>query len=118
MPKIITQFDGPFAVWSYTIGHGRLLVRRTKSGTHQTRVDVLFKDVGAISLPMSFDRLVIEERAEKDAQEIVQRLGVVKTTGRNVFALSGNGWQGQVIAGVVVWHEDTKEYNEPSALLE
>jgi hypothetical protein len=112
------RFDGPFAVWSYTVGHGRLLLRRTKSATHPTRVDVLFKNVGWVCLPMNFDGLQIKEAAPGEADLLMVGAGPVRMSDRKVFHVAGSSWKGYVAAGVVVWHEDDHEYDAPSLLLE
>ena len=114
---MIAHFDGPFSVWSYSVGHGRLLLRRTKSDIYSTRLDVLFKNVGAICMPMTFDSLSITECSIEGAHDLIQQSGT-RIADRRFFAVSGNGWEGKVIAGAVVWHEDDKEYHEPSALWE
>jgi hypothetical protein len=118
MSEEIVRFDGPFAVWAYTIGHGRLLLRRTKSAEHPTRVDVLFKDVGWMCFPTSLADVRIREAAPGEADNLLASAGPLRTSGRKLFAVSGSNWRGYVLAGVVVWKEDEGEYNDPSSLLE
>jgi hypothetical protein len=112
------RFQGAFAVWSYTIGHGRLLLRRPKAPGFPTRVDVLFKDTGWFCLPMTFDDLEIREVPLEEAGALLERAGHLRTAERRLFALSGAGGRGYVLAAVGVWHEDAVEYHEPSPLLE
>jgi hypothetical protein len=117
MSQVITRFDGLFSIWSYAIGHGRLLLRRTKSATQCTRVDILFKDVGYVCLPTTFEYVCIEEAASREAERILIQTSSLRMKGRKVFQVSRQNWRGFVVAGVVVWHEDEREYDEPSALL-
>ena len=112
------SFRGEFAIWSYTIGHGRLLLRRTKSSEYPSRVDILLKDVGWISMPTAFTDVVIREARLGEMEGVLVAAGSPRESGRKMFALSGSGWQGFVLAAVVTWHEDQGEYNDPSPLLE
>jgi hypothetical protein len=118
MPNEILRFEGSFAVWSYTIGHGRLLIRRTKSSAHPHRIDILFKDSGWICLPSSLDDLTIQEVPIDDAAELFAKAGRVRTNDRKMFKVTGMGQQGYVLAGAVTWAEDEGEYNDPSSLIE
>ena len=114
----ITRYEGPFAVWSYTIGHGRLLLRRTKSAALPTRVDVLFKNVGWVVLPMNMEGLRIDEVPFEEGAQALTDAGPLRTKDRKLYRLSGTAWRGYVVAGVVVWNEDDREHNDPSPLLE
>jgi hypothetical protein len=118
MSAEIARYDGSFAVWSYTIGHGRLLLRRPKSAAFPTRVDILFKNVAWVSLPMNMEGLRIDELPMEEGGVALTDAGSMRTKDRKLFRVSGASWRGHVVAGVVVWHEDDREYNEPSPLLE
>ena len=118
MSKKVIRFEGPFAVWSYTVGHARLLLRRTKSRTMPTRLDVLFKNVSGVCLPMNMPDLLIEEASPDEAAQLLAGAGVVQTRDRKLFRISGSGWSGYIVAGVVVWNEDDGEYSDPSPLLD
>lgn len=112
------QFQGEFAVWSFTIGHGRLLFRRTKSDVHPTRVDILLTDVGWMCLPMTFMDVEVREVALDEIRSMLAVAGALREKGRKAFVLSGAEWTGYVLAGALAVHEDDGEYNDPSALLE
>ncbi len=111
-------FEGEFAVWSFTIGHGRLLLRRAKSKEHPTRVDILLKDVGWMCVPVNFTNVRIREVPREEIQDMLATSGAPKEDGRKVFALAGSNSRGYVLAAVIAFHEDDGEYNDPSALLE
>ncbi len=117
MPNDI-KIGGSVAIWSYTIGHGRLLLRRTKSSAHPHRIDILFKDTGWICLPSSLDDLTIQEVSIDEAAELFAQAGRVRTSDRKMFKVTGKGQQGYVLAGVVVLAEDEGEYDDPSSLIE
>lgn len=89
-----------FQVWKYTVSHSMLLIRSTRDEANSTRIDVLFKPVGRLDLPTSFDGLVIERAAP----------------GR--YAVSGPGWSGYVEADTVAVAEDEGEYFDPSPFAE
>lgn len=114
----IFQSYGPFALWTYTIGHGRLLLRRTKSTDHPSRVDVLFKDVGWICIPTQFEGVRIREADSAEAGQLFATAGSVRTADRKIFVISGSDSKGYVLAGAVTWKEDRGEYDDPSSLLE
>ena len=118
MPKDVISFKGSFAVWSYTIGHGRLLIRRVKSSSDPHRIDILFKDSGWICLPSSLDDLSIQEVPVDEPAELFAKAGRVRTNDRKMFKVTGTDQQGYVLAGAVTWAEDEGEYNDPSSLIE
>jgi hypothetical protein len=108
-------FRGRFQWWAYTVSHGQLLLRRTKQPEHPSRVDVLFKDVAAVSLPTCFDDLSISDGDPRGLREIPGGLGAWAPDGRRLFIARGTNWSGFVVAGAVFFHEDDKEYSDPSA---
>jgi hypothetical protein len=87
-----------FQVWAYTVGHGQLLLRSTKSEAVATRVDVVFKNVRHVDLPTSMTGLHIEKAGERR------------------YLLGGADWSGEVDAGVMVVAEDDGSYEDPSRI--
>jgi hypothetical protein len=118
MDNQIVQLEGAFAIWSYTIGHGRLLLRRTKTAAHPRRADVLFKDAGWICLPSSMEGVTIAGVSFEVAGELLAKAGPVRTNERKLFKVEGAAQEGFVLAGAVVWVEDDGEYHDPTSLLE
>lgn len=111
--KTILQLGGRFQVWSYTVSHGQLLLRRTKSREHPTRFDVLFSNVAYMGLATVFDEL---DLSEADIS-VFPALGALSLSDRVIYAVRGINAEGIVIAGSVVWHEDQGDYDDPSHLL-
>lgn len=101
-------------MWTYTVGHGQLLLRSPKGLGVSTRIDVLFKNVAAIHLPTILDGLAVSEATEDEKSELRTQVDLSRLTGRKVFVVKGSGFTGYVIAGVVAWYEDEREYHEPS----
>jgi hypothetical protein len=110
-------FKGRFQLWLYTIGHGRLLLRSTKSSERPTQIDILFKDVGVICLPASFDDPVIEVPVENYSLP-VSVLGASDHRDRSLYQIKGRNVDGYVVAGAVAVDESEREYHEPSPLMD
>ena len=85
-----------FQLWAYTVSHGQLLVRSTRSDSVPTRIDVFFKDVRRVDLPTSMRGLQVEKDGDR------------------LYRLSGRDWAGEVDAGVMVVAEDEGSYSDPS----
>ncbi len=105
-------------VWSYTVGHSRLLLRATKDRENPTRVDILFKNVATMSLPSVMHQLAVRQASPLEQEEILSTIEVDHSEDRRYFILEGPGFAGWVVAGVMVTVEDEGEYYEPSPLLE
>ena len=117
MPKPICEFSGQFQVWAYTVSHSQLLLRSPKSSHRSSQIDVLFKNVASIKAPTRFDGLsLFESPYPSDPQG--SELGSRNGTDLRIYMLHGTNYEGQVVAGTVVWNEGDYEYNEPSPLLE
>lgn len=116
MADVMLEFSGRFQWWGYTVGHSQLLFRRTKGHGIATRVDVLFKDVIDVQLPIAFTGLRVEELEHSQASAIIQARASHELGARRVFRLRGGekDRDGYVIAAVVAVHEDEGEYFDPS----
>lgn len=105
-------------VWSYTVSHSQLLLRAAKDGEHPTRVDVLFKGVGAMSLPTVMPDASIREAEPDERASILASTSIDMPEERRCYVLEGAGFSGWVLAGVVVFVEDEGDYFDTSPLLE
>ena len=103
------HFQRRFQVWNYTVGHGQLLLRSTKSSEFPTRIDILFKNVTAIHLPTTFDGVTIAEASDEERN----RLKIHKNESEKLFIVRGDAFEGYVIAGTVAHHEDEGEHSDP-----
>jgi len=108
-------FDRSFSVWRYEVGHGQLLLRSPKADQLPTRVDVGFKNVGYIQLPMLMDTLAIRVGSLDDLPEDVRK--VLDLQHQEVYVLNAGGVKGLVVAGYGAWREDDGEYNDLSLVL-
>ena len=115
MPNTLITFERDFQIWKYTVGHAQLLLRSTKPPKCPTRIDVFFKNVGAIHVPTSFKQLsIIGASAHEAVKMKVLDCSSVVGGHRKLFLIRGSDFEGYVVAGIVVWHEDQGEYHEPS----
>ena len=110
-----------FQLWSYSVSHRQLLLRSVKTNSIATRVDVLFKNVFSINLPTVIEELRVAEADPHSARAILQSSSheedlPVRDT--RVFLLTGNGWNGVIVAGYVGVAEDTGDYDDPSSLVQ
>ena len=110
----ILNFARRFQIWAYTVGHGQLLLRSTKSDTLPTRVDILFKSVSAVHLLTTLNGLTVSEASETEKAEPYLAFTSHGPKGQKVFIVRSSGFVGYVAAGTVVWHEDDLEYFQPS----
>ena len=92
-----------FQLWRYTVSHGQLLLRSTKSSSEKTRIDILFKDVISLNLKSLLDGL----RIETDVH------GTSNGSSR-VFRIESSEFNGFVEASDFFHETDEAEYSEPS----
>ena len=114
MPSKMVESSRLFQMWSYTVGHGQLILRSPKAVGFPTRIDVLFKNVAAMHLPTIMDGLAVSEATEAETQELPVQVDRSRLEERKVFIVRTANFTGHVIAGVVASHEDEREYHEPS----
>jgi len=120
MSTVLAEFNRRFAVWSYTVSHKQLLLRSTKDHAHETRIDLLFKNVLYLALPTLIHDLTVSEADAATSSRIVA--GVASDSPRSlddkrVYVLRGRGPEGYVVASTVVHAEDTEDYLAPSSLI-
>src|SRR6188474_2320144 len=113
MERVLFRYAGAFQWWSYTVSHGQLLLRSTRSSGRPTQVDVLFKDVVAVQIPTLINDL---EVLETD-REVIAAAMRVDTHGQSTFIVRGRETDGYVIAGAVFHDEGDHAYYDPSPLL-
>ena len=113
MGKMLFKYAGAFQWWSYTVSHGQLLLRSTRSSGRPTQVDVLFKDVVAVQLPTLIHDL---EVLETDREGAAGRMPF-DSQGRAIFIVRGRDTEGYVVAGAVFHDEGDHAYYDPSPLL-
>ena len=114
MSTNVLNSDRNFQIWKYTVGHRQLLLRSTKTPDLSTRIDVFFKGVRELHLPVSLDGLSITESSEEELRSQCLLKSPTYGNDTKVFRLQGSNYLGYVAALVVVYHEDYGEYDDPS----
>jgi hypothetical protein len=109
--------DRKFSVFSYGISHGLLLLRSGKTDEHNTRIDVLIRDVRAMEIRSWFEGLEITEADREYLREFRSNPIEMIEPGNRVYALWGKGWQGFIVGGILSVQEDESEYMAPTGLL-
>ena len=105
-----------FVIFTYSAGHGLLLLRSRKSNLYSKRLDVLIQDVRAMEIRTWFDGLKIEEANRKYLEGRPSKPVEMIEPGNRIYALTGTGWEGFIVGGIVSVREDDGEYMDPSAL--
>jgi len=106
------RYKGRFQWWAYTVSHGQLLLRSTKSPERPTQVDILFKDVGAVCMPTAIVDPQVTEGGPQDVPGIHQ----LESEGRRIFLIRGSGGQGYIVAGSAFSDEGDHDFHDPSPL--
>ena len=83
-----------------------------------TRVDILFQDVRALEISAWSDGLKIEQVEPEFLQGRSSNPAEMIEPGNKIYRLSGSGWTGFIVAGIMRFHEDEGEFFGPSALIE
>jgi len=108
-----------FQVWAYTVSHSQLLLRSNRTAEFDTRVEVLFKGVGAVQLPTVLSGLEVSEIPMEHAPgELRTLLTDEDWIGRKLYMIRSGGSTGYVVAIAAFFAEDHGEYYAPSSLYE
>jgi hypothetical protein len=111
MARRLFKYAGRFQIWSYTVSHGQLLLRSTRSPERATQIDVLFKNVSALSLSTTFDGLEVF-----DDEDAVLPVFAKPIHGRRVFIVRACDVEYYVVAGAVFHVESQASHNDSSPL--
>jgi hypothetical protein len=103
-----TLFTSPrrFTLVRYETGHGPLLFRSGKTLDHPTRIDVLFLDVRAMEVRVWSDGFTVSDEPHEYLQCFSSRPAELVEPGLVTYRVSGNDWNGYVLAGVLRTAED------------
>lgn len=104
----IFRSERRFALWAYSISHGRLLLRSAPDGDHETTIDLLFKPIEAVKIRGDYDGLVIRCATAEEAERIED------PPGTRVFLLECRDRTDYVTAAAVGWREDVLDRTRPS----
>lgn len=105
MKSKMFAYQGMFQVWQYSVGHGRLLIRRAGS-EEATQVDLLFLNVNHFDIPTILNDVSIE---------VIELPGNSDYKEYRIYCEYGIG---KVIAGNFLFREYEGDYGDPSPLWE
>ncbi|MFJ9442089.1 hypothetical protein ACIRRH_09465 [Kitasatospora sp. NPDC101235] len=117
--RLPVTFDRPLSLFAYVIAHGQVLFRGEQDveAGRPTTLEVLFKNVGALSVGMWYRTLTI--RTASPAEE--ERALAADPDGgrdRRVFILeTESGGVGHVVAGALYWAESSAPADYSSFLI-
>lgn len=97
--------EGMFQVWEYSVGHGRLLIRRAGT-TGANQIDLLFVDVAHLDIATKFHNLAIEAFAMPGGHQ------------HKEYQIRSGNSVGKVVAGNFVFKEYAGTYSDISPLWE
>jgi len=109
--------DRFFAIFSYALSHGLLLLRSGKTDAAPTRVDILFQDVRAMEIRAWFSGIEIREASPEILKNFASNPLPLLEPGNKMYQVSGGDWSGYILAGIMSTHEDDGGLFEPSALV-
>jgi hypothetical protein len=106
-----------FQLWLYTVSHGQMLFRSTKSRLHNSRIDLFFKNVKLIDVPVFINSVVIDEVARCELSSD-KTGGIPFHAADRFFLIRAKERNGLVVAGFFDWIEDDGEHYEDSKFMD
>jgi hypothetical protein len=112
------EYDRSFSLHLYWVSHGLLLLRSGKANRHPSRVDVLFRDVRWMALPVWFEGIRIERGEPSDIPLDLTPKIKEEAHLMTVFRVISQGVTHCLLAGESVSvAEDRRPYGADSSLL-
>jgi hypothetical protein len=111
-------FARPLRLFTYIVGHSQLLLRGQQDSErgHSTTLEVLFKDVSALSVRDYYPALIIREASSEEEEELHGALPGPWYDARS-FVLGERLLGGFVVAGTVCWGESSASETYSSFLV-
>lgn len=107
-----------FFVVSYQASHGLLLLRSAKGRDGaKTRIDILFRDVRALELRVWTQGFTVREVDADFLASAASKPAALAEPGNQFYAVTGEGWNGFIIGGLMTSMEDEGEVDAPSPLM-
>lgn len=111
---LVHRPDRLFRWWDFDAQGSRLLLRSPASDESPTRVDVVFRQVEAVGLPVSLPGLIVAEAEPRDTATLRREAGLVAGSSGIAFLVRWRTGEGYVVAGVCVQDEDALGPDAPS----
>lgn len=113
----VFQSSRSFVVFSYSAGHGLLLLRSRKTTANPTRIDVLVQDVRAMEIRTWFDGIQIDQVGADYLRAFQSKPEEMMEKGNRIYSLTSTNWRGFIVGGIISTLEDEGDYMTPSGLL-
>ncbi|MDR1427424.1 MAG: hypothetical protein LBJ08_06670 [Bifidobacteriaceae bacterium] len=104
--------DRKFQTWQFTVSLGSLLVRSPRGSDGQFNVDIMFRGVRYMALPLLFPRGLEVSRGDASDYAVVAAAVGDVVEPQKVFALVSDGRRYLVDAVVCVVDENDLEFSE------
>ncbi|MER8232708.1 hypothetical protein [Streptomyces sp. NPDC094049] len=103
------SFERPLRLFAYVVGHSQLLFRgeRDTAAGLSTTVELLFTDVGALSIRDHYPSLTVRTASEAEEERLRGADGRRWHDWRAFVLETGSGGDGHVVAGGVFWAESS-----------
>ncbi len=116
--SVLFQSQRHFKIWKYLISHGQLLMRSVPTDVERNRIEVLFRNVVAMSTTTELDNLTIREPSEPELLTIRGQIGTAASQlGGTAFVIETSTSTGYIVASDFATAEDDGDYRTPSSLL-
>ncbi|MFF2524083.1 hypothetical protein [Streptomyces liangshanensis] len=108
MVELPVAFSRPLRLFAYIVGHSQLLLRGQQDSEqgHSTTLEVLFKDVVALSVRERYPSLIIRAASPQEEEELREAVPGPWYDAR-AFVLGERLLGGFVVAGAVFWGESS-----------
>jgi hypothetical protein len=116
MAKTILIVEGLIQIWTYDVSHSRLLLRRKKTSAIATTLDLVFVGVEFLQLATGMQSPSVEELTDAEARSELPGFTRLLPSTLKTFRLTAAPEIGYIVAAKLVWHEDSRNYGDPSAV--
>jgi hypothetical protein len=113
---LVHRPDRHFRWWDFDAQGSRLLLRSPATSESPTRLDVVFRLVEAVSLPVALPGLIVSEAEPRDTSVLRREAGLAGGTAGFAFLVRWRTGEGYVVAGLCVQDEDELGPDAPSRL--
>jgi hypothetical protein len=100
-----------FRLWIYVPTHSNLLLRSGLETSGTTTIDIAFRGVSAVSLPVSMDGLTIGKPDQQSIRAVAAQLGSSLNLD-NLLIVRGQQYWGYVVARRVETDEHDRRFRE------
>ncbi|MFI8202056.1 hypothetical protein [Streptomyces sp. NPDC085937] len=111
--------DRTFVVWQYSVfHHGGVLLRSSRRGVSDRRVDLHFASVEALFVRPVYQGITVREGTEAERERVTDMLGTaILESDRRLHVIGKDVMAGFVVGGPLQVHEKHADDSQPSGFL-